>query len=116
MLVKKIKDVLAVSVKMEGAKNTRVRVLFGPEDGAPTFAMRLFELDKEGHTPYHNHPFEHEVIILDGKILAVTEKQEIPLNVGDVVMVMPGETHQFKNISDNKPASFICLIPLEHQR
>ena len=46
MLVKKIKDVTATPVEMEGAENVKVRVLFGPEDGAPTFAMRVFEFDK----------------------------------------------------------------------
>ncbi|MHC4124455.1 MAG: cupin domain-containing protein [Planctomycetota bacterium] len=101
---------------MEGAKDVMVRVLFGPEDGAPTFAMRVFEFDKAGHTPYHSHPFEHQVIILDGEILAVTEKDEVPLSIGDVLMVIPGEIHQFKNISNSKPARLVCLIPVECQK
>ena len=75
MLIKKIKDVPAVPVEMEGARDVKVRVLFGPDDNAPTFAMRVFELDKAGHTPYHSHPFEHEVIVLNGQILAVTENE-----------------------------------------
>ena len=116
MLVKKIKEVPAAPVEMEGAENVSVRVVFGPKDEAPTFAMRVFEFDKGGHTPYHSHPFEHEVIILDGEILAVTKKGEIRLNVGDVLMVMPDEIHQFKNISDSNSASIVCLVPVEHQK
>jgi quercetin dioxygenase-like cupin family protein len=116
MLLKKIKDVGAVPVEMEGAENVKVRVLFGPEDKAPTFAMRVFELGKAGHTPYHQHPFEHEVVILDGEVVAVTDKNEIQLNVGDVLLIMPGELHQFKNISNSKPASFMCIIPVQFQK
>ena len=116
MLVKRIKDVSVRPVDMDGAKNVKVRVLFGPEDKAPTFAMRVFEFDKGGHTPYHAHPFEHEVIVLDGEIIAVTEKGDIPLNVGNVLMVNPGEKHQFKNSSDIKSASFVCLIPVGYQK
>ena len=61
MLIKKIDEVKAKAVEMEGAKDVTVRVLFGPADGAPTFAMRVFEVAGGGHTPYHEHPFEHEV-------------------------------------------------------
>ena len=67
MLVKKIEDVPAAQVQMEGAKNVTVRVLFGPDDNAPTFAMRLVEIDADGHTPFHAHPFEHEVFVLKGE-------------------------------------------------
>jgi len=116
MLVKKIQDVAAVPVEMEGVKDVKVRVLFGPEDKAPTFAMRVFELGKTGHTPYHCHPFEHEVVILDGEIMAVTENEEIRLDVNDVLLVMPNELHQFKNISDKRPASFICIVPVKYQK
>ena len=116
MLVKKIKDVRAVPVSMEGAENVSVRVLFGPEDEAPTFSMRVFEFEKTGHTPYHSHTFEHEVIILDGELSIVTEQGEIALSVGDVLMVMPGDKHQLRNTSDSKSASMICLVPVEYQK
>ena len=116
MLIKRITDVGAVPVEMEGAEGASVRVIFGPADEAPNFAMRVFELAKSGHTPYHGHPFEHEVMVMDGDILAVTEDDEIPLSVGDVVLIMPGEIHQFKNGSDSKGASFVCLVPVEYQK
>ena len=116
MLVKKISDVPAVPVKMEGAENVMVRVMFGPQDNVPNFAMRVFDFGPAGHTPFHTHPFEHEVIILDGDISAVTEQGETPLSVGEVVMFMPDETHQFKNTSDSKTAAMICLVPVEFQK
>jgi quercetin dioxygenase-like cupin family protein len=116
MLIKNIKDTPAVTVDMDGAKDTKVRVLFGPRDGAPTFAMRLFELAAAGHTPYHKHPFEHQVVVLLGELAIITEEGKIPITVGDVVMVAPGEKHQFRNLSDTEPAKMLCIIPVEYQK
>ena len=83
MLIKKIDDIAAAEVKMEGVRDASVRVVFGPADGAATFAMRVFELAGDGHTPFHTHPFEHEVVILEGEIGIVTEEGTKPLAVGD---------------------------------
>jgi quercetin dioxygenase-like cupin family protein len=116
MIIKKTSDVAAKAVQMEGAKNVSVRVIFGPDDKAPTFAMRIFELDGGGHTPYHNHPFEHEVIILSGQVAVVTEKGPRPLEAGDMILVMPNEQHQFKNLSETQKASFMCLVPISYQK
>lgn len=116
MIIKKIQDVPAQDVNMEGAKDVKMRVLFGPADKAPTFAMRVFELASGGHTPFHTHPFEHEAVVLDGDIAAVTENGEKPLDKGDVLLIVPNEKHQFKNRSQTKPASFICLVPIAYQK
>jgi len=116
MLVKRIEDVEAVPVDMEGAKDVTVRVLFGPKDSAPTFAMRVFELDGGGHTPYHEHPFEHEVVILEGDIAVVSKDGETPVKPGNVVLVMPNEVHQFRNMSESNPAKLMCLVPVEYQK
>lgn len=116
MQIKTISSVPASPVQMEGAKNVSVRVVFGPADEAPTFAMRVFELAAGGHTPFHTHPFEHEAVILTGDIAVVTEKGPIPVKVGDCILVKPNEKHQFKNQSDTQPASFMCLVPIAYQK
>jgi len=116
MIVKKTQDVPLVPVEMEGAKDVSVRVLFGPGDNAPTFAMRLFELDNSGHTPWHSHPFEHQIIIMEGHIALVTAQREYTLNVGSVALVPPDQMHQFKNLSDTASAKMICLVPVEYQK
>jgi quercetin dioxygenase-like cupin family protein len=116
MLIKTPSNVPAVAVDMEGAKDVTVRVLLGPADQAPTFAMRLFEIGSGGYSPYHNHTFEHEVMILSGDIAIVTPEGDRPVQVGDVALVAPNETHQFKNRSTTEPASFICLVPIAYQK
>ena len=116
MLIKKVKDVPAEKVQMEGTKDVSVRVLFGPKDAAPTFAMRVFELAKAGHTPYHSHPYEHEVLILKGEVAVVTEKGPINLNTSHTLMVSPNEMHQFKNLSKTNTAEILCIIPVQFQK
>ena len=116
MLVKKINDVPAVPVEMEGARDVSVRVLFGPQDNAPTFALRQFEIAVGGCTPYHAHPFEHEVVVMQGKIDLVREDGETPITVGDVELVPPYEKHQFRNASDDELAKMLCIVPVEYQK
>lgn len=115
MIVKKIEDVSLVPVEMDGAQGVSVRVLLGPKDSAPHFAMRQFEFAPKGHTPYHHHPFEHEVIIMEGDIALVSEAGEKAMSPGHVVLVPEDQVHQFRNISDSSPAKMICLVPIEYQ-
>lgn len=115
MIIKNMQEVPAQPVHMEGAKAVTVRVLLGPQDGAPTVAMRLFELAPGGHTPFHAHDFEHEVIILDGDIAVVTPDGPRPVQKDDVLLVPANAQHQFQNRSDTDSARFICLVPIAYQ-
>ncbi len=116
MLIKTPDDVPAVPVEMEGARDVTVRVLFGPADNAPTFAMRRFDVAPGGNTPYHHHPYEHEVVVLSGDVVAVRPDGEKPLRPGQVLLVMPDELHGFRNRSKTQPASFLCLVPVQYQK
>lgn len=115
MIIKSIDSVEQVPVNMDGAVGAKVQVLIGPKDQAPTMAMRIFELAPSGHTPYHDHAFEHEVMILEGDIAVVTPDGDISVKPGDVMLVMPNETHQFKNCSNTENAKFMCLVPVAYQ-
>ncbi len=113
MKVVHYKDVEELPVNMEGAKDTYIRWLITDRDKAPNFAMRLFRLKPKGHTPYHSHPYEHEVFVLSGKGKLVFEGKEYPVEAGSVVFVDPDRKHQFVNDSDSDELRFICLIPLQ---
>jgi quercetin dioxygenase-like cupin family protein len=93
-----------------GASKTKVRWLITEEIGAYNFAMRLFEMAVNGSSPLHAHPWEHEVFILNGEGQLFDGKKTLPFKTGDVVFVLPGEYHQFKN-TGKKPLKFLCLIP-----
>ncbi|MCH5373959.1 MAG: cupin domain-containing protein [Planctomycetes bacterium] len=97
-------------VDMQGAAGCRVRWLIGNAEGAPTFAMRQFEVMPGGHTPRHSHPYEHEVFVLEGEGLVYEGDQPRRLQAGDVVYVGPDEVHQFRNTGDGA-FKFLCLVP-----
>lgn len=92
------------------AVGAKKQVLIGPEDGAPTFAVRLFTLAPDGHSPRHRHPYEHGVLVLEGAGELWTESGTQPLSPGTVALVLPGEEHQFRNVGST-PFKFICIVP-----
>ncbi len=97
-------------VEMAGAQGCSIRWLVGPDDGAPNFAMRQFEVVPGGHTPQHTHPYEHEVFVLEGRGVVISGQVEHPLEPGAVVYVQPDELHQFRNTGD-VPLKFLCFVP-----
>jgi len=96
----------------EGTSKLKVRWLITKEMGAPNFAMRLFEMAPKGYSPFHSHPWEHEVFILEGEGILLSEQGEKKFKAGDVVFILPNEKHQFKN-NGEKTLKFICLVPLQ---
>lgn len=110
MKVNAAEQVPSQTVQMEGANGCSVRWLLGERDGAPTFAMRQFEVAPGGYTPRHSHDYEHEVFILEGSGEVFEGDTPHPLQAGDVVLVKPNEVHQFRNTGP-APLKFLCLIP-----
>lgn len=109
------KCIPASEVKLEtpqetGAEGIKVRWLIKEEDGAPNFAMRLFELQPGGHSPLHSHDWEHEVYILEGQCRVTCKNQNKTATAGYVVYVPPNEKHQFAN-SGKSVLKFLCLVP-----
>ena len=93
-----------------GIKDTMIRWLITKEDGAENFAMRLFEVKPGGYTPWHEHDWEHEIFILEGKSVARSKDGEEEFKSWDVVFVPPMEKHQLKNTGKDL-LKFLCLIP-----
>jgi len=111
MIVKKYNEVERCVVTEEGAKNTSIRWLIGKDSPAPNFYLRQLELEPGGHTPYHSHPWEHEIFVLEGIGSLNTKSETNPLEKGMFALVMPGEEHQFENTSVTT-FKFLCLIPI----
>ena len=53
-----------------GVLGVTMRVVAGTAEGAPTFVMRVLEIQPGNANPFHAHPWEHEVFILAGKGVA----------------------------------------------
>lgn len=116
MKITRLDKVPSTAVNMDGVEGVTKQVPVGVADGAPNFSMRVFTLSPGGHTPYHNHPWEHENYILSGAgVIIDGDGNQHELKAGDFAMVSPNEQHQFRNPSDSEPFQFICLVPKERE-
>ncbi len=95
----------------EEAHGAEMRVVIGQEENAPNFVMRVFELQPGASSPYHTHPWEHEVFVFSGRGSVRNEAgEETPLEPDSVVYVEPNERHSFTNVGDDL-LRFVCVIP-----
>jgi quercetin dioxygenase-like cupin family protein len=112
MMHKHYTDVQEQVPTEDGVKDTTIRWLIAEKDGAKTFAMRVFTFQPGGHTPHHQHDWEHEIFVIEGNgILRSGEKRE-PLKQGDFIFIKPMEWHQMRNES-GEIMRVICLIPIK---
>jgi quercetin dioxygenase-like cupin family protein len=96
---------------VENVPGVTVRWVIGQRDGAPNFAMRVFEVQPDHSTPYHQHASEHEVFVLDGTGVVRLQDGESPISAGSVVFVPGMELHQFVNRGHDL-LRFICVVPI----
>jgi quercetin dioxygenase-like cupin family protein len=106
-----------VEAKDAGGESSKVKIrwLITEEMGAKNFAMRMFELEPGGYTPFHVHDWEHEVFILKGEGVVVGGEDVKLFRSGDVVFVPPKEKHQFRN-TGKSIVKILCLIPYKKVR
>lgn len=104
------------ALQMEGAKAVYKQIPISKNDGSPNFSFRVFTIKEHGHTPYHQHPFEHLNYIIEGKGAIVNESgEQHQIRQGDFALIQPDEKHQFRNTSETNPLVIICAVPVEHE-
>ncbi len=107
--VRNSKEVMALT--MPGG--ARIRWLITHKDGAPTFSMRLIEVEKGKSTPHHSHDYEHEIFVVSGscnvKIGDATEEA----SAGDFIFIPPNVHHGMTATEDLK---IICVVPVKAAR
>lgn len=108
--VVRVSEIEASRVEEEGAEKAWVKWLISEEDGAPNFFMRLFELEPGGRTPFHSHPWEHEIFILNGKARIILGDEEVDVKPETAVYIPPNLKHSITN-PGKELLRFICLIP-----
>ena len=101
--------------KMEGAKKVHKQIPLSRADGVPAFSFRVFTIGPGGHTPFHQHPFEHMNYVIKGNGALAGNDGEHKLHEGDFALILPGETHQFKNTSESQDLLIICAVPKEYE-
>ncbi len=104
-------EIVAAEVKMEGAKDVKMKILIGTRDESDNIIMRHFIVAPGGNTPFHQHNYEHVVKIESNKGIAVDENgTEHEVIKGQSLFVKPNEKHQFRNPFD-EDFEFTCIIP-----
>jgi quercetin dioxygenase-like cupin family protein len=112
MLVKRnLTDEPCAPLALEGTKDVAMRVMVGRADGAPNFSLRQFAVGAGGFTPRHAHDYEHEVVVLGGRGTLEYDGAEHPVESGDVLLVRPNVTHQFR-ADRGSELRFLCLVPV----
>ena len=113
MILKKQTDIPQTPVTKANSKKTFIQILIGPEDGAPHYIMRRFEIQGNGEIGLHDHPEEHEIYILSGQVEVFNDQGERYLaKANDVLYVPPYEKHGYKNPHPTESVYFICVIPI----
>jgi len=116
MKVISLEDTARTAVDRPGAQNLWKQVPISARDGSPSFSMRVFTVDPDGHTPYHSHASEHLNYVIRGSGALVTESgHEHALKEGDFALVLPHEKHRYRNTSADGPLVIICAVPKEYE-
>jgi len=106
MLNRDYHEVPAESVK----EGITIRWVIGQPEGAPNFAMRVIEFQPGAVFETHQHPFEHEIFVLEGQGVAEGPEGETPMRPGAALYIPPDEPHGYRN-TGNGVLRFICVIP-----
>ena len=77
MLIRRAEKTPGKPMAMEGAAGVEMRMMVGRDDGAPNFAMRHFTVGPGGHSPRHQHNYEHEVFVLEGQARVEQDDDEV---------------------------------------
>jgi quercetin dioxygenase-like cupin family protein len=111
MKIKNNGEVNASVVDMEGADGVKMKILIGLNEESDNIIMRQFTIAPDGHTPYHQHNYEHVVKIESNRGIVVDENGSYhEVRKGQSLFVKPNEKHQFRN-PFNEDFEFLCIIP-----
>jgi quercetin dioxygenase-like cupin family protein len=116
MKITSLERVEKCRVDMDGVKDAYKQVPLSRGDGAPNFSFRVFTLEPGGHTPFHDHAFEHLNYVISGTGSVVrADGTEERVQQGDFILVLPGERHQYRNGSARERFQFICAVPVDYE-
>ncbi len=117
MYVSHVDKVKKEKVEMTGidGEETRgvwIQWLIREEQGAENYAMRLFTVEPGGVIARHQHPWEHEIFVLEGKGIIGAGEEEVEVSAGNFAYIEPDVPHWYRNTGDGL-WKFICIIPIK---
>jgi len=109
MFVKNIHDIEKMHLSGEGIKNVIKQVPIGPAQGWEN-TLRVFTLQKDGHTPKHSHDWEHVNYVISGSGSLEIDGKRHFLTKGTFAYVPPNTEHQYAN-TGAEDFVMICIVP-----
>jgi len=87
-----------------------IRWVIGKPEGAPNFALRVIEFAPGAVFTPHQHPYEHEIFVLEGEGVVEGPEDETAMKPGTAIYVPPDEVHGYRNTGEG-PLRFVCVVP-----
>lgn len=103
-------DGVTVEPYAPGMSTGTRQVLVGPNEQAPHFAVRYFEVPPATSSTLDAHAHDHGVVVLRGRGRVRFADAEHVIGFGDVVYVAPHEPHAFE-ADGPEPLGFLCVVP-----
>ena len=112
ILIVNAASVLIEELGKKGAEKVKVRYLIDERHGSERFALRLYTVEKGGHTPLDQHEYEHQVYVLSGQGLLKQSNDSVAprqrLRSGDTLFIPSNAVHSFIN-ERGEPFVFLCV-------
>ncbi len=84
--------------------------LIGPDQGWADHTLRVFRLGPDGHSPHHQHDWEHVNYVISGRGRLTIGEKVYELGPKGFAFVPPNTMHRFENPYD-EDFEFICIVP-----
>lgn len=107
-----VKDLNSIEINNPNSLHASMKVLISPTEGWEDYVMRVVEVEEDGYTPKHTHPWPHINYMIEGKGELMIDGKVNPVSSGSYAFVPPNALHQFRNAGKGV-FKFICIVPKE---
>lgn len=111
-MVGNFNDLDRKEIKLDSVKNAFMKTLVGKDEGWTNHVMRVMEVEEEGYTPKHSHPWPHINFMVEGEGELMIEGEIHKVKPGAFAYVEANKLHQFRN-TGKTTFKFICIVPTE---
>lgn len=109
-MVGNINDMVGSVITDPKAKDALMKVLISPQDGFEGYVMRVVEVQENGFTPKHSHPWPHINYMIEGDGELLINDTVNQVSSGSYAFVPQDALHQFRNTGKGT-FKFICIVP-----
>jgi len=101
--------------QVDGVSQVSETWLIGKKEGAQNFAMRYYQLEPGGSSRKEQHPYDHGILILQGRGEVLIDQDISSFERGDIIYIPPDALHQLSNTGTDL-MGFICVIPARREK